>query len=157
MLKKWFSIFFVRRSAFLTVMLVCILLSQVSCLSSCQELRERRNKAEADLDDICKNIPIPNDFIAVSSDKSLDIEKVAIFRRFKSNASCEVARKHFFTYFIDKGWNREQMKVEQTRGGMESLDFIFRNDDRVVWVACQNDVDDEAEKQIVVSCSWGLR
>ena len=144
------------KCSFFRLVLAFVLLSQVSC-SLFQEMRERRDKAEAELEVICKNIPIPNDYKAVSSDKSLDLGKVAIFRRFRSNASCEAARKHFFTYFLDKGWNREQMEVEQTRGGMESLDFIFRNDDRVVWVACQNDVEEEAEKQIVVSCSWGLR
>jgi hypothetical protein len=133
-----------------------IILSQLSC-SYFQGLRERRNKAEAELEAICDKIPIPNNFVAVSSDKTLDVGKVAIFRRFSTSASCEAARQGFFTHFLNEGWSPNQMEIEQSRGGMKSLDFIFRNNDYVVWVACQNDVSDESDKQITLSCSWGLR
>lgn len=156
MLRSLIHNFFSRKSVFITSLFIFVFFSQLCCYYF-EELRERRNKAETDLDFVCKNIPIPIDYIAVSSDKSLDIDKAVVTRRFKSKVSCELARNHFFTYFIDMGWNREQMEVEQSRGGMDSLDFIFRNDDYVIWIWCQNDVPDEAQKQIGISCSWGLR
>ena len=135
---------------------VFVLLVQFSC-NYLQKMNELRDKAEADLDVICKNIPIPHDFIAAKSDKTLDVGKVVISREFRSNASCEVVKNHFFEHFITLGWNRDRMEVEQSRGGMESLDFIFRDADYLVWVSCQSDVQKEAAKQIGISCSWGLR
>lgn len=142
--------------SFYRCLIACILLSQISC-AYFKELRAHRNKAEADLDAICKNIPIPSDFVEADSEKSLDIEKVAIFKNYRSYSTCDVVGEHFRNYFIEKGWNREQIKVRQSRGGMETLDFDFRDGEYLISVACQNDVKDEARKQIGLSCSWGLR
>ena len=140
----------------LKIFLLSFVVSQISC-SSFQDLSEQRNKAEIALAVICEKLPIPSDFVDIGSDKTLDLGKVVITRRFKSKKSCEFVRENFFSHFIKEGWKRDQMTEEQSRGGMESLDSIFRDNDNVVWVACQNDIDDKNEKQIIVSCSWGLK
>jgi hypothetical protein len=156
MLKPVFFKVFVGRYASLTGLLIFILLTQISC-SYFQELKEERKKAESELTVICKNILIPSDFVEIDSEKHLDVSKVAIFKSYKSTSTCKVAEEHFRKYFIGEGWDPNQMQVRQRRGGMKMINFDFRNREYLVSVECQNDVDDEAEKQIVVSCSWGLR
>lgn len=137
-------------------LMVLALITQVIGFSSCQKLDTSKNKTLVELESICENIPIPNNYTFVNSEKSVDIGKVAVFKNFKSNDSCENTKEHFFNYFINSGWDRNRMEVEQTRGGMITLDFTFRTKNYVVNVSCQNDVAENSEKQIGFSCSWGL-
>jgi hypothetical protein len=136
------------------------LLGVFFCSTSCSYFRElqlRGNKAEVDLDTICKKMPPPQDFIETDSNKTVDIAKVAFFKHYKSRSACKIIGNHYRDYFLREGWDKDRMKEEQSGGGMRTLDFIFRDGEYVVWVECQNDVNDDAEKQISVSCSWGLR
>jgi hypothetical protein len=134
-----------------------ILLLQISCLQI-EERNEQRDKADADLTAICQNLPIPESFAAGKSEKTRDIRKVVIFRRFNSNDSCKSAGELFRNYFMDQGWNKDQMKVTQMRGGMGVLDYEFRKDEYVVSVECEHPTaSDDANKIFVISCSWGLK
>jgi hypothetical protein len=139
------------------VIIAFILLMQISC-ARVERLNEKRDQADADLTAICDNLPIPENFSAVGSEKSRDIQKVAIFRKFKSGESCRSAGEHFRRYFISQGWNKDQMRVNQTRGGMTTLDYDFRNGDYVVSVECEHPTArDDANKTFSISCSWGLK
>jgi hypothetical protein len=137
------------------ISLLFILLTQISC-SYFQELKQKRDQAEADLDVICKNIPIPKTFNEVNSEKTLDIKKVVIFRKYKSNDPCKLSGEYFKNYFIEQGWNRDRMKATQQYGSMKLMDFEFRNADYVVSIECPNEGSDYDEKDILVACSWGL-
>jgi hypothetical protein len=141
---------------FSKVIIAFILLIQISC-AQVKELNEKRVKADADLTVICDNLPIPENFSAGKSEKNRDIKKVVLFRHFKSNESCKSAGEHFRNYFIDQGWNKDLMKVTQMGGGMGVLDYEFRQDEYVVSIECEHPTaSDDANKEIVISCSWGL-
>jgi hypothetical protein len=141
---------------FSRVFIAFILSIQISC-AQIKELNEKRDKADADLTVICDKLPIPENFSTGKSEKTRDIKKVAIFRRFKSNESCKSAGEHFRNHFIDQGWNKDQMKVTQMWGGMGVLDYEFRKDEYVVSIECEHPTaSDDANKEIVISCSWGL-
>src|SRR5687767_14674553 len=122
------------RFIFLRCLFICIFLSQVSCFSNFQELREQRDKAETDLEAICKNIPIRSDFTEVDSEKTLHIRKVVIFTNYKSDATCKAVGEHFRNYFIGESWDSNRMQVRQSRGGMKTLDFDIRNDEYLISV-----------------------
>ena len=120
-----------------------------------EELSENRIRADADLTVICKNLSIPNNFISLDSTKNQGVKSVVIFRRFKSNSTCESAGEHFRRYFINQRWSKDLMEVEQSSGGMGTLDYNFRNGDYLVSVECEHPTAyDNADKKFVISCSW---
>lgn len=137
-------------------LILTILVSQFACFSNWKELSNQRNKAKSDLKTICDNIRVPNEFEKLNTEDTAGIKKVALFRRYKSKDSCNKTKDYFFEYFIDKGWDRSRMKSEQTGGGIETIEFMFPKDEYDITVACQNDVPDYEEKQIIISCTWGL-
>lgn len=142
---------------FTKVLIVLALILQIIVLSSCQNFASDQNKTViTDLESICQNISIPNNYKSISSEKTVDFGKVAIFRRFVSKDSCENTKEYFFNYFINSGWERSLMKVEQNHGGMPTLDFSFRTKEYVIVISCENDITENSEKQIEISCSWGL-
>src|SRR5205809_1083882 len=121
---------------FSRVFIAFIVLMQVSC-AQIEQLNEKRDKADTDLTAICQNLPIPENFSAGKLEKTRDIKKVVIFRHFNSTEPCNPAGEHFRRYFIDQGWNKEQMKVTQLGGGMGVLDYEFRKDEYVVSIECE--------------------
>jgi hypothetical protein len=149
--------FIAKHTAVTITIFIFILLIQTACSSRLFATREERNKAEADLDSICNRLSVPDKFTYINSEKHLDIGKVAIFKKYKAEMSCKDAGEHFRNYFLEQGWNREQMSERVSKGGMSTIDFDFRNNDYLVSIACERAVAENANKQFWISCSWGLR
>jgi hypothetical protein len=129
-------------------------------LSSCSYFRDfgvRRDKAAEALSNICERIPILDGFVLRNSTRKVDLEMVVYTKNYGSTESCDLIQKSLTSHFIGEGWDANRMSAEENGGGLRTSDFLFRNEDYVVWVACEKYVPTNAERQITISCSWGLR
>jgi len=143
-----------RRTLFFSFLFGSVFL--ISC-EGINEMNQRRETAKIDLSNLESEVPPPPAGVYLRSEHTSDIGRVVNFRTFKSQASCDLLHGFYRDYFISKGWDVNRMSQRQSRGGMDSIDFDFRDSEYLISVSCQSDVREEDEKQITIMYSWGFR
>jgi hypothetical protein len=120
------------------------------------KMNQRQREVEADLKKICEPLTIPGAAKLADKPISRDINKVVVWKEFRSDLSCPAIGELFRQYFMGLNWDPNMMSSEQSRGGMETLDYDFRQGEYLVSVECERGKANDANKEVVVSCSWGL-